>query len=274
MFLVSLNAHGSTVFQDYIQRCKNVYSFGGEGNSLHLIVRNIDNIQIPYSQNVLYGDAIPLLKDYGNPSVFCTFLDKVSDIQNPHKYNFELMKSRWMKLWMIFRDYTDNKDAILFQKSPANTVRFQGMYDTFKPATFIFMSRNPYAFTGSLLYTNPHFGIKDIINHWGIGTQLNVNHHFNTDVESMLITYEDMCTNPAFLTHQLKELNENLYDLNFNDGRLQSTNFQRINSLTRTQIYEIYQYLEPYKDTMKCLDYDRVNNKKHLIELITERERV
>ncbi|MDG1899531.1 MAG: sulfotransferase [Phycisphaerales bacterium] len=89
----------------------------------------------------------------------------------------------------------DGRSRFLMEKSPPNTVRGPWLQHHFKPASFLALTRSPYAVAEGIRRREGH-SVERAARHWTIANQIMLDDHDQLD-DALLLSYEDLCADPS-----------------------------------------------------------------------------
>jgi hypothetical protein len=161
----------------------------------------------PYSGSTLMHEIICSSPNVSPTNIFGTRegfgLPEVRRLVNIRKrwdetdeYPWPLIKKEWLGYWNISK-------PVLLDKSPANLVRAESIREHFTPASFIIMTRNPYAHCESLMRRNgmaigeaARFSVQCLQHQRRNARRLE--HH-------CVIRYEDLMIDPPAIKRKLEQ---------------------------------------------------------------------
>ena len=89
----------------------------------------------------------------------------------------------------------DGRLRFLMEKSPPNTVRGPWLQHHFKPASFLALTRSPYAVAEGIRRREGH-SVERAAQHWTIANQIMLDDLDRLE-DALLLTYEDLCADPS-----------------------------------------------------------------------------
>ena len=89
----------------------------------------------------------------------------------------------------------DGRSRFLMEKSPPNTIRGPWLQHHFKPASFLALTRSPYAVAEGIRRREGH-SVERAARHWTIANQIMLDDLDRLD-GSLLLSYEDLCADPS-----------------------------------------------------------------------------
>ncbi|MAB71964.1 MAG: hypothetical protein CMJ54_05615 [Planctomycetaceae bacterium] len=89
----------------------------------------------------------------------------------------------------------DGRSRFLMEKSPPNTVRGPWLEHHFKPASFLSLTRSPYAVAEGIRRREGH-SVERAARHWTIANQIMLDDLERLD-DALLLNYEDLCADPS-----------------------------------------------------------------------------
>ena len=89
----------------------------------------------------------------------------------------------------------DGRPRFLMEKSPPNTVRAPWLQHHFKPASFLAVTRSPYAVAEGIRRREGH-SIERAARHWTLANQIMLDDLDQID-DALLLSYEDLCAAPS-----------------------------------------------------------------------------
>ncbi len=110
----------------------------------------------------------------------------------------------WQSIREMWLRYWDTSRPILMDKSPPNLMRAESIQESFDPASFIVMTRNPYAHAEGMMRRNglsPHAAAEFSIKCLGYQRR-----NAQRLERRCLIRYEDLLIDPNAVEHRLRSL--------------------------------------------------------------------
>ena len=95
----------------------------------------------------------------------------------------------------------DERTRFLMEKSPPNTVRGPWLQHHFKPASFLALTRSPYAVAEGIRRRQGH-SVERAARHWSIANQIMLDDLDRLD-DALLLSYEDLCADPPKVTSRI-----------------------------------------------------------------------
>ena len=89
----------------------------------------------------------------------------------------------------------DGRTRFLMEKSPPNTVRGPWLQHHFRPASFLALTRNPYAVSEGIR-RREGYSVERAARHWTIANRIMLDDLDRLD-DRLLLSYEDLCADPA-----------------------------------------------------------------------------
>jgi hypothetical protein len=181
------------------------------------------------------------------------------DHWNPEKpVPWEQVRARWLETW-------DTSRAILLEKSPPNLVRAEAIERYFDPAWFVLLSRDPYAFSEGYM-RRKRCSARVAAEFWLFCARWTL---YNLDrlSRTLLITYEELVTEPATAAARLSDFVPELGVLSTDDSyrahsihgrgarQLTDLNEIKIRQLSGRDIREISAVLNEDVATVRRLGY-------------------
>jgi hypothetical protein len=192
------------------------------------------------------------------------FVDAVRDVMWEDRWNPEvdfpwpMIKREWERVW-------DLAKPVLLEKSPPNLIRARAIGETFCPAYFLAMVRNPYAFCEGY-ERRRHTGMTYAARFWVECAQRQL-----TNVEHLerviLLTYEELTQNTCDVSDRILRFVPELGRLDtgatitaesilgFGPRRIRNLNQIKINQLSTRDIFEINYVLANHTDLLCRFGY-------------------
>jgi hypothetical protein len=178
-----------------------------------------------------------------------------------YDYPWPSIKSIWLKYW-------DTSKPVLMDKSPPNLMRAEYIQEHFKPASFIVMTRNPYAHSEGMMRRN-QVSAKEAAD-FTIKCLRHQRHNALLLERSCAIRYEDLVRDPLAVKRRLElfmpELNGVVVDKqfsahNYKHQRLPVTDFnlESINRLTQDQKLRLNDVFAVELELLSHFGYELLN---------------
>lgn len=195
---------------------------------------------------------------------------------NEDRYDFDLIKNEWGKLWAKSRHFKTANPKIFVEKSPPNVLRAQMYEKHFPNAYFMIMVRNPYAvIEGILRRHNKKRPLDQATQHW-IYTSRKTIENLEVLKHSVWFKYEDLCDRPKIVTAKIKEFMPELHDIDLRKrlrthsqlkgGAFMSApinlNNMQIKNLSKGEIKKIGEQLANNTDLMEFFGYEIIEANK------------
>ena len=97
--------------------------------------------------------------------------------------------------WDWLGHYPVDGGSRLMVKSPPNTVRGPWLEHHFKPASFLALTRSPYAVAEGIR-RHEGYSVERAARHWAVATQIMLDDLDQLD-DALLLSYEDLCADPS-----------------------------------------------------------------------------
>ena len=89
----------------------------------------------------------------------------------------------------------DGGSRFFMEKSPPNTVRGPWLQHHFKPASFLALTRSPYAVAEGIR-RREGYSVERAARHWAVATKIMLDDLDRLD-DALLLSYEDLCADPS-----------------------------------------------------------------------------
>ncbi len=176
------------------------------------------------------------------------------------KFPWAQIKTRWEAVW-------DTNKTVLIEKSPPNIVRAFEIEKAFRPAYFIVMIRDPYAFCEGRRRRHEGSDIKASAQFWASCTS-----HQQRNVQGLervtYFKYEDFAERPLDIKDQILKFLPELEDIDITEpfqarsiqGRgnqtIQNFNREKMDRLSARDIKEINSVLRPHEQLLGFFGYE------------------
>ena len=171
----------------------------------------------------------------------------------------------WNKIKTIWHKYWDLSKPILMDKSTPNIIRVADLKDTFKPASFIALVRNPYAQCEGIMRRNnqsAEFAAK-----FAIKCLKYQRKNIENEKDLLFITYEELCEKTPHIINKINEflpyktsikIKEKYNAHNFKSDKkmiISNLNQEKIKKLSEKQLEIINSYFKKERELLKYFNY-------------------
>jgi len=196
-------------------------------------------------------------------------LPKVKDIMfTKERWNSNL-ELPWEKIKNIWKKYWDLSKPILLEKSVPNILRVKEIKNTFLPASFICIVRNPYAQCEGIMRRN-NISAEEAAK-FSIHCLMYQKNNIENEKELLFFTYEELCDNTEKIINKIKNFLPELNDINIKRKfsahnfkgkrkmRITNLNNEKIKKLTIEDITIINNIFSKNKELLEYFNYSIIN---------------
>jgi hypothetical protein len=171
LFLLGVNNSGTTLLEDLLGRHDEIAKLPGEGQRLSwaLARPNLMGVRRLWTERL---EAFRMSPGGGD----------------------RLLVARLKWDWLGHYP-AGGKSRFLMEKSPPNTVRGPWLQHHFRPASFLALTRSPYAVAEGIR-RREGYSIERAARHWALANKILLDDLERID-RALLLSYEDLCTDPS-----------------------------------------------------------------------------
>jgi hypothetical protein len=170
----------------------------------------------------------------------------------------------WLKIKAAWEKQWDLRQPILLEKSPPNIVRAFEIEKVFHPATFVAMSRNPYAFCESHRRRLGH-DVEISANKWLMHAEFQIK-NLNGLKKLTYFTYENFTEKTAQIKEQILKFMPQLREIDITQSfaahaieeTIQNFNHEKIGRLSRAEIDRINAVFKAHEKILKFFGYELI----------------
>jgi len=196
-------------------------------------------------------------------------LPEVKDIMFQNKGWHSEVNYPWGKIKKIWMKYWDQRKLILMDKTNTNIMRVADIKKVFDNISFLVMVRNPYAQVEGIIRRNnatPEYAAQ-----FALKCLRYQKKNKELEINSLFITYEDLCDNKEKVVDKIKLFMPELEDIdsglefsahNFKtDGKMkvQNLNDEKIKKLNANQLGLINSYFNKEKELLNYFGYSIID---------------
>lgn len=170
LFIIGVNNSGTTLLQELLARHDAVATLPGEGQRLSRALPRPG----PMNLSRIWSEKLESFRKSSNTD------DSLSACR---------LKWDWLCYYSV-----DNKCRYLMEKSPPNIVRMPWLQHHFRPASFIVITRSPYAVAEGI-HRRAGYSIERAARHWAIANKILIEDCGKIE-RILFLTYENLCLNP------------------------------------------------------------------------------